>query len=215
MPSNVPTLYWISGSTPAWRIILALTVKGIPFNSRRLDHSAGENKTPSYLALNPKGQVPTLVLGDLIVRESMAILAWLDRAFPERPIWGDDTANAAHVWQDVMIFEQELHPLISHTAKALLRHEPLSDGVTDDLLQAMDELNARLGETTYLGGDHLMANDIWLYPALHWIARGVQLNSNAPLSLENLTRERKDIGAWMKRVSAEPGIAETYPPHWQ
>lgn len=77
MPHNVtrPDLYWTSGSPPAWRVMLALAIKGVPFNSRRLDTDTKDNRAPSYLALNPKGQVLTLVRGDVVIRESLAIRA--------------------------------------------------------------------------------------------------------------------------------------------
>jgi glutathione S-transferase len=81
-----PTLYWISGSPPAWRVMLAMVLKDIAFTSRRLDHAKGENRTAEYLALNPKGQVPTVTFGETVVRESIAILAWLEHE-AETPQW--------------------------------------------------------------------------------------------------------------------------------
>ena len=119
-----PQLYWISGSPPAWRVMLALTLKGIAFESRQLDHGAGENHAPEYLKLNPKGQVPTLVMGDLVIRESIAILGWLDRAVAERPIWGATTEDAAQVWQDVMEMEAVLRAPVTDSSAFL---EALSD----------------------------------------------------------------------------------------
>lgn len=165
-----PDLYWISGSPPAWRVMLGFTLKGIVFTSRRLDHGAGENRSPDYLALNPKGQVPTIVAGDLVIRESIAILAWLDRAFPDRPIWGETATDTAHVWQDVMLMEGDLRPHVTETARTLLRKTRLDHSTIDVLCREMDSYETRLSQQPYLGGSIPMASDIWLYPALHWIA---------------------------------------------
>ncbi|MEO3415739.1 glutathione S-transferase family protein [Roseovarius sp. CAU 1744] len=210
-----PVLYWISGSPPSWRVMLALTLKGIPFTSKRLDHGAGENKQPAYLALNPKGQVPTLVDGDVVIRESLAVLAWLDRAYLHRPIWGADAGQAAQIWQDVMLMEGDLRPAVTVTAQSLLRGMPLPDAERDALLVGVDALSKTLETQHFLGGGTPMANDIWLYPALHWIARGVVKSGAAPLPIARLTEDRPALAAWMARIAALPGVAETYPPHWR
>ena len=211
-----PQLYWISGSPPAWRVMLALTLKGIAFESRQLDHGAGENHAPEYLKLNPKGQVPTLVMGDLVIRESIAILAWLDRAYAERPIWGATTEDAAQVWQDVMEMEAVLRVPVTATAQALLRGTAHDTATLASLADACDGYAARLAHQSFLGGDSPMASDIWLYPALHWIARGTALaGPNTPEACTSLTSSRPALAAWMHRLRAVPGVADTYPPHWR
>ncbi|MDX8350654.1 glutathione S-transferase family protein [Cognatiyoonia sp. IB215446] len=211
-----PQLYWISGSPPAWRVMLALTLKGIAFENRQLDHGAGENRAPEYLKLNPKGQVPTLVIGDLVIRESIAILAWLDRAYTQRPIWSATKDDAAQVWQDVMEMEAVIRAPVTATAQALLRgtsHDPTN---LASLADACDEYASRLAHQPFLGGDSAMASDIWLYPALHWIARGTALaGPKAPEICTSLTSSRPALADWMDRFRAVPGVADTYPPHWR
>jgi glutathione S-transferase len=54
---------------------LALEVKGVPYVTRILERSKGEHRAPEYLAINPRGRVPTLRDGDTVVCESIAILA--------------------------------------------------------------------------------------------------------------------------------------------
>ena len=49
-------LYWGSGSPFAWRVMLTLEVKGLKYESKLLEFSKGEHKTPAYLQLNPAGQ---------------------------------------------------------------------------------------------------------------------------------------------------------------
>lgn len=210
-----PDLYWISGSPPSWRVMLGFTLKGVPFTSRRLDHGAGENKSPAYLALNPKGQVPTIVAGDYVIKESIAILAWLDRAYPDRPIWGETPQDTAQVWQDVMLMEGDLRPHVTAVAQSLLRKRPLENGTIDALCREVDTFDARLEQAPYLGGTVPMASDIWLYPALHWIARGVELSPNAPSAIATLTSDRPSLNAWMTRFESLAGVDGTYPPHWR
>ncbi|SFE30887.1 glutathione S-transferase family protein [Shimia marina] len=210
-----PTLFWISGSTPAWRVMLALTLKGVVFESRRLDTGKDENRQAQYLALNPKGQVPTLVWGDVVIRESLAILGWLDRAFPARPIWGQDAAEAASVWQDVALLIEDLHPHLSEVGLGLMRREVIAKEAITALEAETDAWCVRLEASNYLGGTAPMASDIWLYPALYWIGRGVALNANPPVSLTDFITSRPALAAWRARMAALPGVADTYPPHWR
>ena len=72
-------LYWGSGSPFAWRVMLMLEVKRLPYHSKLLEFSKDEHKAPAYLKLNPRGKVPTLKDGDYVLYESLAIMSYLDR----------------------------------------------------------------------------------------------------------------------------------------
>lgn len=68
------TLYWASGSPPAWRALLTLAEKRIPFNSVMVTFESGILRTPAHLALNPRGLVPVLIDGPVRMYESLAII---------------------------------------------------------------------------------------------------------------------------------------------
>ncbi|MCA9663727.1 MAG: glutathione S-transferase N-terminal domain-containing protein, partial [Myxococcales bacterium] len=79
-------LYWVNGSIPSWRVMIALHEKGLDYDALRLKvmTTPKQTRTPEYLALNPRGVAPTLVEADgLVVVESLAILAYLERCYPE------------------------------------------------------------------------------------------------------------------------------------
>ena len=61
--------------------------------------AAEEHKGPEIMALNPRGQVPTLVDGDIIVGESLAALLYLDDAYPEHPLLPSSKKERALVSQ--------------------------------------------------------------------------------------------------------------------
>ena len=86
-------VFWDSGSPYVWRVLLALEVKQVRYISRRSQFSKDEHKTPEFLAMNPRGKIPVVRFGDFTLYESMAILAWLDRKWSERPIFGRDTSE--------------------------------------------------------------------------------------------------------------------------
>ncbi|MHA1523894.1 MAG: glutathione S-transferase family protein [Alphaproteobacteria bacterium] len=82
-------LFWISGSPYGWMAMLAMEVKKLSYVSHRLDPSKTEHKAPDYLAINPRGKVPALKNGDMVVYESIAILNYLDRMHPEPALFGE------------------------------------------------------------------------------------------------------------------------------
>jgi glutathione S-transferase len=78
-------LYWGSGSPPAWRALLCLTEKGLPFRSEQITFESGVLKTPPMLTINPRGLVPILVDGEVRMYESLAILQYLELTYPSSP----------------------------------------------------------------------------------------------------------------------------------
>ena len=92
-------IFWFSGSGFAWRAVLAAELKGVPYTSRLIEASAGDHRAPEFLAMNPRGKVPVLRDGDVVVTESMAILAYLDRRFPEPPLFGRTAEETARIWR--------------------------------------------------------------------------------------------------------------------
>src|SRR5437870_10444709 len=92
-------VYWASGSPFAWRVLLTLEAKRLSYQSKLLTFSKGEHKSPEYLAMNPRGKVPTLKDGDFVLYESLAIMAYLDREYPERPIFGSSSRETGIIWR--------------------------------------------------------------------------------------------------------------------
>src|SRR5580700_8216036 len=80
------TLYFAPGSS-SMAPHIALHEIGAPFNAVRLAFSRRENHTPAYLALNPEGKVPTLVIDGRPLTEVAAILFYLAKCFPDAGLW--------------------------------------------------------------------------------------------------------------------------------
>lgn len=84
-------------STNAQKVRLVLAEKGIAFESRVLDLQAGDQFDPGYLQLNPNGQVPLLVDGDVSLIESSVISEYLEEIYPEPPLSPADPADRAEM----------------------------------------------------------------------------------------------------------------------
>ena len=76
------TLYLAPG-TCAMAVRIALVEAGAPPRVKRLDLATGEQRTPEYLAINPKGRVPALVTEQGVLTETPALLLYVAQRFPE------------------------------------------------------------------------------------------------------------------------------------
>ncbi|RFB04249.1 maleylacetoacetate isomerase [Parvularcula marina] len=102
--------YWRSGTS--YRTRLGLALKGIEVEHIPVDLTTGAQKSPEYMADNPQGLVPTLVLDDgTAIAQSGAILEYLDEKFPARPLLPAGVKARAHVRQICQIVGCDIHPL--------------------------------------------------------------------------------------------------------
>src|ERR1700729_2233720 len=76
------TFYYSPGSC-ALASHIALEEAGAPFTLRRIDFSRAEQKSPAYLAINPKARVPAIVTPRGVLTETPAMLAFVAQSFPE------------------------------------------------------------------------------------------------------------------------------------
>ena len=101
--------YWRSGA--AYRVRIALNLKGLAFERRVVDLRAGGQATPDYLALNPQGLVPALEADGVVLTQSGAILEWLEETFPAPPLLPLDARSRAVVRAMADIVGRDIHPL--------------------------------------------------------------------------------------------------------
>lgn len=215
------TLYWGSGSPFAWRAMLALAHKGLPYEGRLLSFSAREHKAPDFLALNPRGKVPVLVDGDVVVRESTAILRHLDRVAPEPSLFGGTRAEQADI--DRLVAEAEAYgwPIGRRIVQPLFFGK--SAERADDLAAALPEFHQELGwlqdaigDGDTLVGDRITAADLCWYPLIRSLVRAASKPEADAFSLGVLPLDTHwpALARWMRRVEAIDGFARTWPPHW-
>ena len=81
--SETLQLYGYWRSSTSYRIRIALALKELAYDYIPVDLKAGEQKGEAYLAINPHGTVPLLTAGERQMSQSLAILDWLERAYPD------------------------------------------------------------------------------------------------------------------------------------
>ncbi|MGB7241317.1 MAG: maleylacetoacetate isomerase [Sulfitobacter sp.] len=102
--------YWRSGA--AYRLRIALELKGIDYETVPVNLLKGEHRSEEYLSLNPLGLVPALSLDNCTaLTQSLAILDWIDREYPTPPLLPSDSILRAKALAAGMTIAVDTHPI--------------------------------------------------------------------------------------------------------
>ncbi|MFL6549405.1 MAG: glutathione S-transferase family protein [Povalibacter sp.] len=216
-------LWWGSGSPYSWRALLALEYKQLPYVSHLVQFAKQEHKSAQLLQMNPRGRVPVLKDGDYVCFESLAIMHYLDRKYPERPLFGrapEETGTIVRVISEYQSYVEE------HIKKVMysILFQSAEGEHSDDVTRAMHLLAAeartienRLSRSAWLVGDGFSAADVVLFPGIQMLLRALDRREASELRNRLLPLETNypAIYAWTQRVEALPGFDRTYPPHWR
>jgi glutathione S-transferase len=107
-------LYYAPGAC-SQVVHIALEELGLSFSARALDLQTDQHKTREYLAINPSGKVPTLVVAGTPLTEVLAIVRWLDAARPGIlvPDRGGDAIAGARDWSVLCWWSATVHPVFT------------------------------------------------------------------------------------------------------
>jgi glutathione S-transferase len=215
-------VYWASGSPFAWRVLLTLEVKELPYESRLLSFANREHKSPEYLALNPRGKVPTLKDGDFVVYESLAVMAYLDKKYTDRPIFGASPRETGTIGR---MLSENISYLCDPIQKVVA---PLFAGsVAEKKAEIRESAAAVAGELTrlerllesspWLFGTSISAADIGVFPWIQSLLRAAKKDEAESLDLGLLPFDARypHMADWVRRIEQIPGYQRTYPPHWK
>ena len=215
-------LYWGSGSPFAWRVMLTLEVKGLDYQSKLLEFSKGENKSPEYLKLNPRGKVPTLKDGAFVVYESLAIMTYLDRKYPAPPLFGKTAEEAGLIWRAISECESYLvsagdkvvRPVFF--GKGLDRVDEIQQAA-QTIRQELTTVDDQLAHSNWLVGEQISAADISVFPLVQLLLRAASKEAAQPLNLGLLPLGQTfpNVACWVERIESLPNYQRTYPPHWK
>jgi len=106
-------LYTYFRSSAAYRVRIALNLKGLPYEAVpiHLLRDGGEQHSPAFVKLNPAQLVPVLKDGPLAVTQSLAIMEYLEETYPQPPLLPAAVAERAKVRALALAVVCDIHPL--------------------------------------------------------------------------------------------------------
>ena len=135
------TLHGYFRSTAAWRVRIALGLKGLAYEDAFHHLRRGEQRAEAYLALNPQGLVPALQLDNGgVLTQSLAIIDYLDTQFPGTPLLPADPLRRAAALAFALAIASDIHPVQNLKVLARLRGLGLAEtAVTDWAREVIEE----------------------------------------------------------------------------
>lgn len=197
------TLYLAPG-TCAMAVRIALVEANAPHQIRLVDFAAGEQRSPEYLAINPKGRVPALVTERGVLTETPALLLYVAQRFPAAGLAPlDDPFLLARM--------QEVNSFLVSTVHVAHAHGRRGSRWADDdqaiaAMKAKMPQNMRDGfaeiENHYLAGPWVLGDsfslaDIYLFVVASWL-------ESDGVDIEDFPR----VAAHTRRMLARPGVQQ-------
>ena len=182
---NEVVLYDYWRSSASYRVRIALNLLGVDYRTVPINLLEGAHRRPDYLALNPQGFVPTLVIDGKTLTQSLAIIEYLAETRPECGLLPSDIADRQKVRALTYAVAMDIHPIcnlhvVSHlmtlTDKTDAREEWMKHFITDGLrkLEAM----IGNGDGAFSFGDTPTMADLCLVPQVYNARRwGVDLTA--------------------------------------
>jgi maleylpyruvate isomerase len=186
------TLHGFFRSSATYRVRIALGLKGLSFEYLSYNLRDKEQCAPEYLALNPQGLVPTLMLGDQPLTQSLAICEYLDEMHPAPALLPADPLARAKVRAAAYVIACDIHPVqnlkILNRLRALGHDEDaVNQWARDTIEEGLAAFEALLPKHggAFCFGDTPGLADICLIPQLVNARRfGVALTSERILAIE-------------------------------
>lgn len=168
-PEAPSIVLYASPMSSAIPVIQALAELEVPHERIHVDLSAGDQRRPEFLALNPNGRVPTLVVDGTPMFEALAIMQWLgDRFGVERGLWPAADAPKRlealswSTWTYVTFsaaFQRLIHSS-SERIPAERHNQAQAEHAAAELQTLLGLLDARLASRPYLLGDTFSLTDL-------------------------------------------------------
>lgn len=163
--------YWRSSA--AYRVRIALALKGVAYEAVEVNLLAGEQRGEAYRTRNPQGLVPAIEVAGTTITQSLAIIDYLDATWPEPPLVPRDALARAQVLAQALVIAADIHPLDNTRVLARLTEQFGADQAAKDdwyrhwIAQGFAALEAMAGDGPFLGGTAPNLADVCLVPQMY------------------------------------------------
>lgn len=180
-----------------------LEMAGATFETQLVKLAAGEQKTPEYLALNPRGQVPVLVIDGAPLTQLVAIVNYINETWPEANLMPKAPLAKAQVLSTLAWMNNSAHPTFTHVfrptnfAESESAVAEVKSFMTAKYMVVLRELDAMAAQASaWLAGAHPGPLDLYATVLMRWGGFAGQDPTQLP-----------KLWAHAQKVAALPGVA--------
>nr|UOU03286.1 glutathione S-transferase [Brachionus rubens] len=205
-------LYWGSGSTPCWRVQITLEEKQLKYGEKIISFDKQEHKSEEIMGLNPRGQAPTLKVGDKTINESIAACLYFEDVYKSQGTVLIPKEDQAQVLQRA--FEAlNLQKYCNENIVYYVWFTPVDKRDPQHLALKKKELNVEIQRwedyltkqnTEYIALNEFTFADVLFYPQLAFAVR-----SGYPI------QKYPRLHKYYEMLKKRPSIEKTWPPHWK
>lgn len=195
------TLYYSPGAC-SMASHIGLEEAGASFETKLVALAKGEQRTPEYLKINPRGKVPALRLDDgSVLVENTAILAYLGRRFPEKGLLPKDPVAEARCISMMAWLSNTVHPAFTHIFRPeRFAEDPnaaasVKETGKKNFWAALEELDGLVAGKKWMQGDQFTGCDPYALVFYGWGTR-----------IELAMRELKNYTGWKDRMLERPAV---------
>jgi maleylacetoacetate isomerase len=162
--------YWRSSS--AYRVRIAMNLKGLDYRGVEVDLPGGEQRGDAFAAVNPQGLVPALEVNGQVITQSLAIIDWLDATFPEPCLIPADPIERARTLAQAQVIIADTQPIQNLRVLNYLRSQfGADDAAVEQWVQhwigeGLSTLEVQAPEEGFFGGEAPNLVDVVLVPQL-------------------------------------------------
>ncbi|CAF1307002.1 unnamed protein product [Rotaria magnacalcarata] len=167
---DTPILYSYYRSSCAYRVRIALNLKNIPFMIHPVNLRKGETSTEAHKKLNPKGEVPVLIIDGNKLAQSIPIIEYIDETHPTEPrILPQDPYQRYQARLIAEIIASGIQPLQNLCVLKRVGEDKSAAWAHDFIKLGLDALEKALEESAgkYCVGDQVTIADCCLVPQLY------------------------------------------------
>jgi maleylacetoacetate isomerase len=169
-------LYSFFRSSAAYRVRIALNVKGVDYETVSVDLPGAAHRAPEFRAVNPQATIPTIDDDGTILWQSLAIIEYLDARYPSPRLIPAEPVARARVQALAQLIACEIHPLNNLRVLQYLRGELKLDETAvakwyshwiAEAFGPLETLVSQFGGDRYCFGDALSLADVCLVPQMY------------------------------------------------
>lgn len=170
-------LYTYSRSSAAYRVRIALALKGIAYEPVAVDLIKREQEAAAFRSVNPQGRVPALVVDGHVLTQSPAILEYLEERYPDPPLLPPQPLARAKIRAACALIACDIHPLnnigvLRHLKRQLNQEQAAIDAwYAHWLREGFTALEKLLQPGPFAFGPQPTLADLYLVPQVYHARR--------------------------------------------